>query len=96
MNENNDNFQESFNISAGVDGSALSYTVIYTDAASGIVCASATLLATSCVDQLCVHHLQVSSSNCSTSRLITVNVLGNNLLGPGELSVPVYVNSQGE
>ena len=81
--------QETFNISYGVDGSATSYTVNYTESTSGIVCASNAFLAMSCTNGICENEFKFTSSSCSPSSIITVTAAGTNPLGTGLLSDPV-------
>ena len=85
--------QEKFNISKGVDGSAVSYNINYTDSDSGAVCASTTIfkLASSCVNSVCSHEIIVSSSPCHSSLSIQVTVAGANRFGSGLPSVPVSI-----
>ena len=80
--------QEKFNISNGVDGSALSYNINYIDADSGFVCTSATILASSCKKSVCVHQFIVSSSPCHSSLSIAITVAATNRLGSGLPSDP--------
>ena len=83
----------------GVDLSAVSYTVNYTDTGSGVVCVSATIPTSSCVcNEVCEHKLKVPSttSPCSSSSTdddnsITVTVSGVNRLGQGPISVPTSI-----
>ena len=83
--------QENFNISNGVDGSAVSYSIYYTDSDSGAVCASATILASSCISGVCDHEIIVSSSPCYSSLSIQVTVAATNRFGSGLPSVPVSI-----
>ena len=62
---------------------------------SDFLCASADILASSCVNGICEHEFKVSSSECASSAQtlhnITIVVAGSNLLGNGQSSVPVNV-----
>lgn len=82
--------QASFNISIGLEDSVSYYTIHYIDSATDVVCASATVPSSSCVNGLCKHSLEVPSSSCSSSLSITVTVSGTNVLGKGLPSLPVY------
>ena len=84
--------QESFSISDGFDGSAISYIINYTDVTSGVVCASVTVSASSCMDNiLCEHDLRLAFTPCISSSQITVTARGANLLGEGLPSAPVSI-----
>ena len=84
--------QGHFNISGGIDGSASSYNVTYTDAVSGVICASVDIQSSSCLNSICEHEFRMSSSECASSALhIMVAVAGVNVLGIGQPSVPVKV-----
>ena len=83
--------QESFTISSGFDGSAISYIINYTDSASGVVCASATILVASCVDDICEHDFRIAFTPCVSSSQITVSVCGTNVFGQGLPSTPVSI-----
>ena len=85
-------FQKSFEISDGIDGSAFSYTVIYSDSISGILCSSETIPSSACVEGICIHSSTVdyhSVSGCFTSDTVSVTVLATNVLGNGSLSDPI-------
>ena len=87
--------KESFNISDGVDGSAISYHINYTDPASGVLCASDTVLASTCENRACEHHFSVSElgSSCPPSSLNTIHVTVSavNIIGNGLPSANVSV-----
>jgi hypothetical protein len=85
--------QDHFNISDGIDGSANSYNITYTDAVSQIICASVEILASSCSNGICEHEFRIFSSECASSALhIVVAVAGANVLGTGRPSFPVKVS----
>ena len=85
--------QRYFNISDGIDGSASSYNITYTDAVSQIICASVDIPVSSCSNGICEHEFRLSSSECASSALhIVVAISGANLLGIGQPSVPVQVS----
>ena len=69
----------------GIDGSACSYTVNYTDSISGTLCATATISAASCMHSVCEHVLKLPSllTFCPTLSNVTVTVFGTNRLGMG-------------
>ena len=72
------------------------YTITYTDSITGVACASATVLAASCVNNTCEHRLELPSSSCLESTEISVQVSGTSRLGTGLLSAPVSVSGIGE
>ena len=80
--------QDSFNITEGVDGSALSYTISYSDSVSGINCHSTTISASSCDDGICSDVFEASASLCPPLTDITVTVFATNILGNGPTSIP--------
>ena len=86
-------FQKSFNITEGIDGSASSYTIIYTDTESGgiSVCDSIKVPAFRCQEGICRHLFDVSSSRCVNSTNISVAVYATNILGDGPASEPVSI-----
>lgn len=87
-------FQKPFNIAEGIDGSAASYNIIYTDTESGgILCDSIKVPAFGCQGSLCSHLFDVSSSYyCVNSTNISVAVSATNVLGDGPASEPVFVD----
>jgi hypothetical protein len=88
--------QDHFNISDGIDGSAHTYNITYTDAVSQIICVSVDIPVSSCSNGICEHELRMSSSECAASALhIVVAVAGTNVLGTGRPSVPVKVSGTG-
>ena len=74
-----------------MNGSATSYTIVYTDSYSGVTCASATILVSSCVGDPCSHEFEFSSSDCPNSIAKNVTVYGSNLLGDGRRSEPITI-----
>lgn len=82
-------FQRSFNITEGIDGSATSYTIVYTDA--GILCDFIKVPAFRCQGGLCSHLFDVSSSHCVNSTNISIAIYATNLLGDGPASEPFSV-----
>ena len=84
--------QESFSITDGFDASAIHYIINYTDVTSGVVCASVTVSASSCMDDvLCEHDLRLAFTPCISPLQITVTVRGANLMGEGLPSAPVTI-----
>ena len=83
--------QESFTISGELESLVASYTITYTESTYGGVCGLATVLASSCVDGICSHTFDVSSSSCPPLSNINVTVFGRNQLGNGSISHPVTV-----
>lgn len=86
--------QESFIISDGIDGSATSYTITYTDAVSSDMCSEVTVPATVCVKGICSHLFEVSSSNCRPFADISVTVFGTNVLGNGTVARSVTIGEE--
>ena len=86
--------QEKFNISNGVDGSAVSYNINYIDTDS-YICASITIdtSESSCRDDVCKNELEVSSSHCNSSSSITITVTGTYRLGSGLPSMPITIGN---
>ena len=82
-------------ISDGIDGSATSYTLTYYNSVSGIICGSAIVPASTCVDGMCRHFFTYKESTCnSPSVSVNVTISAANLLGSGPPSHPKMV--QGE
>ena len=84
--------QDPFLFSDGVDGSAASYTIDYSDTISGSNCGLATIPASSCSHGVCQNVFELSSSLCPFSDSITVTVFGTNALGNGTTSTPVSIS----
>ena len=71
------NNKETFNITDGIDGSAVSYTINYTNSSSGVVCKTEMIsVADSCVNGNCEHDSEISPLICFSSSAITVIVSG--------------------
>ena len=84
-----DILQGTFNISNIVNGSAINYTIIYSDSTSGKSCSLITIPTSSCVNGICSHLFDVlSSSDCPASANITTTVFGSNVFGNGPPSNP--------
>ena len=80
------NLQKPVNISEGIDGSTLRYTINYTNAMSGVVCKSIDIPASECVNGMCEHDVTTPFPACSDLRRISVIVSATNLLGTGQPS----------
>ena len=85
--------QRPFNISSGIDGSAVSYTVTYSEATSGNICGSATISTSSCDDEVCRYLLRIdlASSCLSSTRSVRVTAFATNILGNGPRTVPAIL-----
>ena len=85
--------QAAFNITDNMDGSATSYIIEYFDEDStNSMCASDTIEASvSCVNGLCTHFFDISSSSCNRLRPISVTVSAENRLGRGAPSAPIVI-----
>jgi hypothetical protein len=85
--------QPSFMISDGIDGSAISYTLTYYNSISGIICGSAIVLASTCMEGVCRHTFTYEKSACGSSSINNVNVTisAANHLGSGPASNPITV-----
>lgn len=77
--------QEKFNITYGLDGSTVNYTVVYTDSVSEVVCYTTTFPTSTCTPYGICKHVQKDflSSNCSGSIGLRVSAFGTNVLGRG-------------
>ena len=83
-------YQQPFQIADGIDGSAVSYTIIYSDSTSGGICSSAVISASLCTEELCTHSFDTSSSLCPPAANIDVVVFATNVLGNGSTSEPIF------
>ena len=86
-------YQQSFQIADGIDGSAISYTVTYSESTSGSTCGSATIPASSCTNEMCTHLFDTSLSLCPSAVNIDVTVFATNVLGNGSTSEPTFQGS---
>lgn len=84
-------------ISDGIDDSIRSYTIVYQNSESDSSCWSATIPASSCVDDVCrhtfTHELSPCSSISSHSR-VNFTILATNVLGNGPASSPYIVKGE--
>ena len=78
-------------ISDGIDGSATSYTISYLDSISGDLCSSATIPASLCVEGMCNHTFEVSTSSCPPCVDINITIYVTNILGNGAISDPITI-----
>ena len=83
--------KNSFSLTNGVDGSAISYTITYTDTKSELICKSTTIPTSSCQEETCTHYFDVTSSNCQSSSNITLTVFATNILGNGPSTKPLII-----
>ena len=77
-----------------MDGSATSYIIEYFDGSTdtALPCADNTVDPTSsCVNELCTHFFDISSSRCNLSAPISVVVSAENRLGRGMASTPILI-----
>ena len=89
-------WQVPFNITAGTDGSAISYTITYIDSISGSICGLTSIAASSCGSRICTDWFDLSSSMCKNSSNITVAAFATNVFGDGPLSdIFVYIPNGG-
>ena len=72
-----------------IDGSALNYTVTYSDALSGTTCGMATIPAVFC-NYVCSHVFDITSSPCYKATNISITVSASNILGDGPPSRPSF------
>ena len=81
--------QEPISISDGINGSANSYTIIYSDLASQRTCGEDTIPASACQNQVCKNLFNVTASSCTQDTNISVIVYATNMLGDGNNSKPM-------
>ena len=79
----------SFVISDEIDGYASSYTITYSDSASGRICGLDTFLASNCTESICSRVFEISSSLCTPSSDINVTVSATTNIGDGPRSKPI-------
>ena len=87
--------QSPINISdRGIDGSASSYTITYYSFFSGSICGRATIPVPSdfCIDGICRHVFDSSSSVCNAVTHFVITAYATNVFGDGPTSSPVYIN----
>ena len=72
------------------DRPPITYTVTYSDISqSGRICDSATILASSCLNETCCHTFGAISPPCSSSGDISISVFATSILGDGPPSTPL-------
>ena len=77
--------QEPLEISEGILGSPMSYTLTYFGRHSGVVCGSYVINTNSCVNGTCNHTFDVTSSCCPKFSGVNVTVYATNILGNGSI-----------
>ena len=78
--------QASFFISSNIDGSTISYTIVYTNSSSGDVCNSNVIRASECTNGICDSAFNFDDSSAQPSCLsteVSVKVFATNSLGDG-------------
>lgn len=79
---------QNMTISDDIDGSPISYNIMYSDFTSGRMCGIFSIPAATCWDGVCQHTSRIASP-CSPNDDISVSVLSTNILGSGPPSQPV-------
>ena len=69
--------------------SVVSYTITYTDVSSGGICGSATIPASSCLNETCCHTFGEISPPCSSDGDISISVFPTSILEDGPPSKPL-------
>ena len=82
-------------MSDGVDGSATSYTIAFSDSSYDFNCGSVIIPASSCANGTCclAYSFEAYLSPCANSINISVTAYSTNILGNGSLSRPFYVTA---
>lgn len=79
-------------ISDGFENHVTSYTITYSDSATGNICSMSFITpASSCQDGMCRHTFKVSSSYCNPSANVTASVVATTMLGSGTASDPLMI-----
>ena len=85
-------------ISSGVDGSALNYTVSYTDSSTNVICDFLVIPASSCVQNVCtvprLDPVPCSQSFNTGIEIIDIAISATNILGKGPASLFSIGNSE--
>ena len=76
----------------GIDGSATSYTILFSEATSGDQCDFVSISASTCKSRVCSYEFEVSSSSCPPLKDITVTAFATNVLGDGPLSNAIFIS----
>ena len=79
--------QEPFEISQGISGSPISYTLTYFDPFSQVTCGQFDIMANMCINGTCIHKLNVSMLPCPHYTNISVEVYTTNVLGNGSATM---------
>ena len=88
----NNTLQDPFIFTDRIDGSAISYTINYTDTITGMNCGLVMIPASSCRRGVCQNVFELSSSSCPLSDSITVTVYSTNALDNGTSSPPFSIS----
>ena len=83
--------QESVTTSDGIDGSATSFSIIYSDSRSGSSCGSTVLPSSDCQAGICSHVFQINNSDCPPCVDINITAFSTNVLGNGAISDVVTI-----
>lgn len=75
-----------------IDSSTTSYTLLYYDSLSGIMCDLVTIELILCQSRACSHEFKISSSSCLTTANINVTAFGSNVFGDGPTSSPSMIS----
>ena len=78
------NLQNLFNISNGIDGYAIYFTINSTVLDSNVTCSSVTIVVSSCLHGVCVAALPVSCFFLNSS--VVVSIFASNKLGDGPIT----------
>ena len=77
-------------ISDMINGSASTYTIVYTDSVFGTVCGGAEIDFVLCERELCRHLFDSLTSECSATTNIEISVSAINALGEGPSSPSIF------
>ena len=78
--------QDSVYISNEINGSALSYSISYYVSTSNILCGSAIIRPSSCVNGTCRHIFDLALSSCIMGTKFILTVMATNVFGDGPVS----------
>ena len=78
--------QDPVNICNEIDGSALSYSISYYDSTSNILCGSAIIRPSSCINGTCRHVFDLALSSCIMGTKYFLTVMATNVFGNGPVS----------
>ena len=74
------------NISNEIDGSALSYSISYYDSTFSILCGSAIIRPSSCINGTCRHVFDLALSSCIMGTKFILTVVATNVFGDSPVS----------